>query len=198
MEVQERCSHWKGRDDEMLTSPAVTLDLLVETEEQADSIELLAQYEEAGSQLHRAYGARFPSLQGFWSTLSREEEEQARQIRSLRSLIKERALLFHEERFNGEMIRYCLGYLTELTAKVQRERLLLVNVFLTAWYIQLEKFMIEKKFALAFHLCHLCAVDEEDPLEALYSVTREHMRRIEEAWAESRQHPSSRSLERSS
>ncbi|UCC94759.1 MAG: hypothetical protein JSW40_08100 [Candidatus Omnitrophota bacterium] len=144
-------------------------------EEQKKVIELLAQNEEAVSQLYKLFAKRFPSHNQFWAVLSLEELEHASWLRKLYSCLERGDLSFNKERFAIDTIKRSLSYIDKQLVRFEDEQLSIKDALSVAMDIEIT--LIESKFFQVYEADH---EELKQVLRALEEAFLEHRNRLEE------------------
>lgn len=150
-------------------------------ENQIKVTEMLARNEEIVSKLYKTYAEKFPAHKEFWSRLAEEETEHADWIGKLYSQIKEGSVYFNEKRFKIEAIQKLQKHLNNRLARAQKEEIPLLNALSIARDI--ENALLENKF---FEIFEGDTVELKHVLTDLAASTKDHLNRVEKAWAKNR------------
>jgi len=140
-------------------------------------LDLLKDHEKAIGRLYAAYARRFPTDSEFWLGLSREEEQHANWVRSLRSRIEDDPSSLVANRFPTEAIELSLAYVNRLIEASDASSLTRVNALSVA--LDIERSLLEHRYFEVF--------SSEDPqirrtLQLLRQSTQTHLQKVQHLW----------------
>jgi rubrerythrin len=150
--------------------------------EPLEAIELLAENEMVISRIYRVFSLRFPEFHDFWEKMAEEEVQHADMIRSVVPEVKEGTARFKERLFDETSVGMFRDYLKLSLARAREQDIPLRDAFETA--LAIEHDLIERS------LLDLFEADTGEltiVFEALASSTREHHRRLVQAFENSGQ-----------
>ena len=146
-------------------------------------ISLMAENEEAISQLYRTYARTFPPYQVLWDELAQEEIQHAGWIRKLGLKAQEDLNLFiTEKRFPAEAVKTFTRYVQREMERAKTGELTLKEALVATVYI--EESAIEHKF---FEIFESDSVELKHVLLNLYDATRKHRDKARAALAKLKQ-----------
>lgn len=142
-----------------------------------NALNLLKDHEEALGQLYAAYAFRFPSDREFWLGLSREEQEHANWVQSLRSRIEDDPSSLVVDRFPTAAIEHSLAYIAKLIERAEASGTTRINALSNA--LDLERALLEHRYFEVF--------SSGDPqihrtLQLLQQNTQTHLRKVQDLW----------------
>ena len=144
---------------------------------QVKTLELMAEHEKAIGWLYQEYARKFPKHKDFWSKIASEEIEHAKWISLLHSQVKEGLSHFNKGRFKEATIETSLKYVKSKIIEAQKENISAKKALSIAR--DLENGLIEKKY---FEVFTSDCREIKQVFLNLAAATREHYKRIEEAW----------------
>ncbi len=113
-------------------------------ENQIETIEALANHEEAISELYRKYSDKFPDYEQFWLGLAEEEVLHAKWIRELMDEIEEGTAFFNEGRFNIVAVQTSLKYIKKQIVDSENQEISLPFALFLA--LDIENALLERKY----------------------------------------------------
>jgi len=146
---------------------------------QIKTIELLANHEEAISELYRKYSGKFPDYEQFWLGLAEEEVLHAKWIRELRDDIEEGTVFCNEGRFNIIGVQTSLNYIKKQIVDSENQEISLPFALFLA--LDIENALLERKY---FEIFEGDSVGLKHVLQDLAESTEPHRDRIEKALKE--------------
>lgn len=140
-------------------------------------LDLLKDHEKAIGRLYAAYARRFPADREFWLGLSREEQQHANWVQSLRSRIEDDPASLVVSRFPTKTIELSLAYVNRLIEASDASSLTRVNALSVA--LDLERALLEHRYFEVF--------SSEDPqirrtLQLLRQSTQTHLQKVQHLW----------------
>ena len=144
-------------------------------------IEFLIRNEECISELYLAYADKYKESSAFWSGLAMEEKGHADCIRELAGKVEEGTVHIEPGRFNKEAIENFTKYVRGEIERSRKEQMPLITALSIA--LSIEQSMIEKRF---FEIFDTDSAELKHVLHDLTASTEEHIKRVEECWAEHR------------
>jgi rubrerythrin len=143
--------------------------------------DLLIKNEEGMRDLYLAYAEKYPQCEEFWSGLAVEESGHADWIRELAGQVREGRIHIEPGRFRNEAIASFTKYVQDELARAQREEMLLITALSIA--LSAEQTMIERGF---FEIFDTDSAELKHVLHNIATATEEHIKHVEECWAEHR------------
>jgi hypothetical protein len=146
---------------------------------QKEIISLLAENEEAVSNLYRLYAEKFPYYRDFWLKLAKEELEHADLIRTLFLYSKRQQDIFIRDiMFNTGAIKWVINYTKNVIQEAKIKEYDIVHALSLA--LDIENSLVEKKLFQLF--------EGDDPklqntLKYLEKSSESHKTRIKDLWA---------------
>ncbi len=142
-----------------------------------NALDLLKDHEEALGRLYAAYALRFPSDREFWLGLSREEQQHANWVQSLRSRIEDNPSSLVVDRFPAAAIEHSLAYVAKLIERAEASGTTRINALSNA--LDLERALLEHRYFEVF--------SSGDPqiqrtLQLLQQSTQTHLRKVQDLW----------------
>ena len=148
---------------------------------QLEVIELLAQHEEAASEVYKTFAERFPDKRQFWTVLQLEELDHASWVRRLKPKIDEGYIYFNQERFKTEAIQESLERLKGALSKAKQETLRLKDALSIG--MDIESSLIESNY---YEVYDTDDYEFKQLLTALADAFREHRDRLKDALGKAR------------
>ena len=140
-------------------------------------LEAMKAHEQALACLYRSYAEKYPDYKDFWMSLSREENQHAAWLETLRSEIENGSENIVVERFPIGAVQRSNEYVKNLEDRARQTDFTLVNALSTA--LHLEEALMESKF---FEVYEGDSVKTKRTLNMLAQSTLEHCRRVRELW----------------
>jgi hypothetical protein len=144
-----------------------------------DTVELLAQHEEAISRLYKAYAGKYPSHSTLWSDLVTDEINHAHWLRDLRAQVGGTSLVINPGRFKLGPAQASLKYVEDQLHIAGKEKMPLIKALSTA--LTIEKSILE---ANVFEVFDGDSLEIKKVLQGLSDETKKHRDRIQKAWEE--------------
>ena len=144
--------------------------------------DFLVRNEESIGELYLVYADKYQELSEFWHGLALEEKRHADCIRKLADKVKERGMHIEPGRFRTEAIGNFTKYVQSETERARKEQIPLITALSIA--LDIEKSIIESNF---FEIFDTDSAELRHVLHELAASTSEHVKRVEECWAEHRQ-----------
>ncbi len=141
------------------------------------ALDLLKEHEIAIGRLYAAYARRFPRDREFWLGLSREEQQHAEWVESLRLRIDEDPSSLVVNRFPTGTIELSLAYVSRLIENADASSLTRVNALSVA--LDLERALLEHKY---FEVFQSDNPQIERTLQLLRQSTQSHLQKVRHLW----------------
>jgi len=135
------------------------------------------EHEKAIGRLYTAYARRFPRDREFWLDLSREEQQHARWVESLRLRVEEDPASLVVERFPTGTIELSLAYINRLIENADASHLTRINALSIA--LDLERSLLEHKY---FEVFKSDNPQIERTLQLLRQSTQSHLQKVQHLW----------------
>jgi hypothetical protein len=149
--------------------------------ENGEKLELLEKHETTLGQVYETFSRKFPEYKDFWSKISTEEMTHANIVNTF---IRDNSGNFvdpDKDHIRIEAIINSLDYLKLVMVEASKPEMQMINALSIA--LDIEKTMIEKRF---FETIEGSSPELIRILSALDADTKEHIARVEKAWAGSR------------
>lgn len=137
----------------------------------------MAELEKAVSRLYELYAKRFPSHEGMWTALSKEETEHATWICKLTEHARQGKLDVDPNRFKAEAVQMVLDSLARHSDQAETGNPSLLSCLSIA--VNLENALLEKD---VFKIFESDSAEMKDVLNRLAGATGNHQRTIKQAW----------------
>jgi rubrerythrin len=138
-------------------------------------LDRLVSNEESIAKLYGKYGAAFPLLREFWSSLASEEIDHASSIRSLGRQIGTLQVFMDQSRFNAIAIQTFADYVDRELSRLNEQAIPLIEALSITFYI--EQSLIESKF---FDVFKTDSPELQVTLAKLHDETLAHRNRAKE------------------
>jgi len=142
---------------------------------QTQTIELMAQNEEAFNKLYITYAEKYPEYKDFWLKIADEETTHASWLRNLKPQIEIGNLSFTDDRFNLSLVFKFLEHAKQKLDELKNKTVPIVEAL--KFSLIMEKSLLENKF---FEVVETDQIGLKTILFNLAQSTEEHIQRIED------------------
>ena len=147
------------------------------SEAQTGLLRLLADHEEAMSELYRAYAAHLREEADFWMELAAEEAVHLEMVRRLGREVADGQARLESRRFSLESVEASLAHIRAETRRAETEKT--SRAYALSMAMDIENGLIERKYFEAFDGD---SKNARAVLNALARGTFAHLERVRQAW----------------